>query len=425
VDLNLFFALLGGLLVFAFAANRSVRYTRVPDVVILLLSGVLLGPVLKIVSPDLFRGVAQGFGSLALMLILFEGGLDLKLKEILTHAASGAFLAVSCFLSSSLAVALTCRLILHFGWIDGLLVGAVLGCISSAIALPVLGQLGLRSAVRLTLLVEASLGDALAVLAVGTLLAIAAGGSASAMTIAWGLTSSLLVAVASGIAAGMVWSWFLPLLSEQRFWHVLTFGAVLLLYAGVHSIGGNNMVAVLVFGLTLSNYRNVRNELETAGTAQRNDWFAEVPFRHEGATERTHDFMLTFHGELAFLIRSFFFVLLGMLVDFGGLRRNLALALACLAALLIARVLIVQAGRFAWREVTATEREVMIWLMPRGLITAVLALQVLEARGRSFAFVLDLAFAVILISNLLLLVGAIRAHALASEEPTMATTETA
>src|SRR6266478_3296400 len=109
--------------------------------------------------------------------------------------------------------------------------------------------------------------------------------------------------------------------------------------------------------------------------------------------------MQTFHGELAFLIRTFFFVLLGMLVDFGGLRRNFVLALACFAALLLAGGLVVEAGRLAWRDLLPLEREIMIWLLPRGLITAVLALQVLEARGTAYAFLPDLAFAIILLSN--------------------------
>jgi potassium/hydrogen antiporter len=40
------FALLGGLLVLAFVANRLSRWTRVPDVIVLLATGILLGPVL-------------------------------------------------------------------------------------------------------------------------------------------------------------------------------------------------------------------------------------------------------------------------------------------------------------------------------------------------------------------------------------------
>ena len=126
--------------------------------------------------------------------------------------------------------------------------------------------------------------------------------------------------------------------------------------------------------------------------------------------EHQQNQMLTFHGELAFLLRTFFFVLLGMLVDYAGLRKNVLLALLCFAAIVVARWLAVESGRLAWRSFSALERELMVWFVPRGLITAVLGIEVVEARGTGFAFLPSLAFAVILLTNLILLVGTIRAR---------------
>src|ERR1017187_2789547 len=105
MDVTLFFALLGGLLVLAFVANRLVRFTHVPDVIILMATGVLIGPVLHWVNPNIFRGITQGFGSLALILILFEGGLDLKLREILKHFGVGFFLSLFSYALTVAAVA--------------------------------------------------------------------------------------------------------------------------------------------------------------------------------------------------------------------------------------------------------------------------------------------------------------------------------
>ncbi|MGB2592371.1 MAG: cation:proton antiporter [Candidatus Acidiferrum sp.] len=417
MDLNLFFALLGGLLVLAFLANRLVRFTGVPDVIILMATGVVIGPVLHWINPDVFRGATHGFGSLALILILFEGGLDLKLREILRHFAGGFFLSFFSYVLAALAVALVSRHALHLNWIPSLLVGAVFGCVSSSIVLPVLQQVNLRREVKVTLLVEASFGDALGVLAVTTLLDVAAGGTASAKMAAWALVSSVILAVASGILLGILWSYLLPFLSEERFWHVLTFAAVLLLYSGVHAVHGNDLVSVLVFGLTLSNYPAAQKRIRFLESGGRPDWFTEMPVKTaDGETPtQQHGQMLTFHGELAFLIRTFFFVLLGALVEFGGLRNYAALALGCFAAILVARWFAVQAGRFAWRGFSGQEREVMIWFLPRGLITAVLGIDVVEARGTPFEFLPSLAFAVILITNVALLVGTLRARQLFPE----------
>jgi cell volume regulation protein A len=425
MDLTSFFALLGGLLVLAFLANRLVRFTRVPDVIILMATGVLIGPALHWVNPNSFRGIIDGFGSLALMLILFEGGLDLKLREILRHFGPGFFLSILSYILTSLAIAVACHVALHLHWISALLIGAVLGCISSSIVLPVLQQINLRREVKVTLLVEASFGDAFAVLAVTTLLDIAGGGSTTPRAVAWTLSSSLLLSVCCGILAGMLWSYLLPMLSEERFWHVLTFAAVLLVYSGVHFLKGNELVSVLVFGLTLSNLPAVRKRLhidETTGA----DWFNEVPVKNADGRAPSHsnDQMLTFHGELAFLLRTFFFVLLGLLVDFAGLRKNIALALLSFVAILVARVFAIQAGRLGWREFSSLERELMVWFVPRGLITAVLAIEVLEARGAAFDFLPDLAFAVIVLTNLALLVGTFRGRNLPADSPLSLAQET-
>jgi len=413
MDLNLFFGLLGGLLVLAFVANRLVRFTRVPDVIILMLTGVLIGPVLHWVNPDLFRGATRGFGALALLLILFESGLDLKLRDVVNNLAGGFFLSVVGYAFSMFAVAAVSLRMQQFGWRHALLVGAVLGCVSSSIVLPVLQQVKLRRDVRLTLLVEAALGDAIAVLAVTTLLDIAAGADASAKDIVWSLGSSLVLGVAVGILAGMVWSYLLPFLSDQRFWHVLTFGAVLLVYAGVHLIHGNNLVGVLVFGITLANFPALRRQY--APDESSSLWsFQSAQNRTRGSPDeqQQHLEMHSFHAELAFLIRTFFFVLLGVRLNFQAFRYGAAFAVACFVVLFAARWIAVQSGSFLWKGFSRLEREIMVWFLPRGLITAVLGIQVFDALGAEYRFLPDLTFAVILLTNVVLLVGAIRARRL-------------
>ena len=54
------------------------------------------------------------------------------------------------------------------------------------------------------------------------------------------------------------------------------------------------------------------------------------------------------------------------------------------------------------------ERELMTWIFPRGLITIVLALQVLEAMDTGLAFLSGLPFVAILFTNLLVIIGGIR-----------------
>jgi NhaP-type Na+/H+ or K+/H+ antiporter len=78
--------------------------------------------------------------------------------------------------------------------------------------------------------------------------------------------------------------------------------------------------------------------------------------------------LLTFHSELAFLVRSFFFVLIGAVAQLGVFREHPLMAWT-LGSLFLARWLAIQSSRWAWQGIQAHSRELIFWVMPRGLIT--------------------------------------------------------
>ncbi|HEX5482730.1 MAG TPA: cation:proton antiporter, partial [Terriglobia bacterium] len=249
-----FFAFLGGLLALAFTANRLYRLTRVPDVIVLMMAGLLLGPVLGWVKAAQFQSITHILGTLALILILFEGGLELKLRDTLRHFPGGVFLAIFCYYLSMALVAVVAWKSHYFALGPACMIGAVFGCVSSSIALPVLQQIRVSRPVRLTLLVEASLGDVLGVLTVSVLLVLGPGGFGVTGFVA-GVISKLLISIVLAVVVGIIWARLLPILSEQRFWQVLTFSVVLLLYAAAQAASAGGLIAVLAFGITLANAR--------------------------------------------------------------------------------------------------------------------------------------------------------------------------
>src|ERR1700685_4531772 len=130
MSLPALFGLLGGLLVLAFVANRLFQTTHVPDVVVLMATGVVIGPVLHWVRAEQFHDVTSAFGTLALILILFGGGLELNLRETLQHFPGGVLLAVLAYAGSTALIGAIVKWSLHLPWASALLVGAVLGCTS-------------------------------------------------------------------------------------------------------------------------------------------------------------------------------------------------------------------------------------------------------------------------------------------------------
>jgi cell volume regulation protein A len=404
MNLTVLFGLLGGLLVLAFLANKLFAWTRVPDVVVLIATGIVLGPVLHIARAEQFQAVTHAFGTLALLLILFEGGLDLDVKKTLIHFPGGLVFGILSFVAAVGSVAAVFHYAQRSTWLDAALVGAVLGCTSSSIVLPILQQLQGRDPIKIILLLESTLGDVFAVLTVGVLLDFRSGAVAGRAVLARGVAVQILVAVALAAGLGFAWGRLVSLLSERRFWPVLTFAVVLLLYSGTEALHASGLLAVLGFGLALAN----------------------LPSRSRDTLERQWSFVprtdpkeeiLSFHSELSFLIRTFFFVLIGVVVELSGLRALKYVAASVIAAIYLSRWIAVQTSRWSWRDVTPAERELLLLVHPRGLVTVVLALQVLEATGNSFQFLPTLAFGVIVFTNLLVVLGSVRARKKARTAP--------
>ncbi len=409
LTLTNFFGLLGGLLVLAFVANRFAHRTRVPDVIVLLGCGIVLGPVLHWIDAARFPEVIRGVGTLALILILFAAGLELDLRRALKQFMAGTVLALFSYGLTLASVAYFCIHALRMERMPALLVAGSLACMSGSIILPILDQLNLRRDLKTTLVIEASFGDGLGALGVGVLVGLVGGGAVtthrSGSAILGGVFAlfvfKFVLAFVIAIVAGFLWVRLLPHISDKQFWQVLTFAAVLIVYSITHALGGSDLFAVMVFGATLTSLLDPQNSMQKFG----------FDILSAGQSNLIH----SFHSELAFLVRSFFFVLLGAMIEFSGLRKQLLPSLGILAVFFLARVIAVFCSRIAWRGTSSRERELACLLIPRGLITAVLTLEVVQAMPGKLTFFPALTFALILFTNVLVLVAAIRAKALSLE----------
>lgn len=402
ITLDIFFGLLGGLLVLAYLANRFAFWTRVPDVVVLLSCGIVLGPVLHWFNAAGFPRITRGVGMLALILILFAAGLELDLRHARKQFAAGAVLATLSYGLTMGGVYLFCMHALGMNHMTSLLAGATLACISGSVVLPVLEQMELRPELKTTLVIEASFGDGLGALVVGVLLSSVAGGvtnHTSGSAILGGMMFQFVfrfvLAFVIAALAGFLWARLLPKISSKKFWQVLTFAMVLMVYSGTHALGGSELFAVMVFGATLTSLLGPDSFLR--------EFEAQSIATDEGG--QIH----SFHSELAFLVRSFFFVLLGAMIQFRGLKEQLLPSVEILIVMLVARFASVQASLLVWRGTTWRDRELATMLIPRGLITAVLALEAIQAKPVDLMFFPSLTFALILLTNGLALVATVRA----------------
>ena len=323
MDMAHIFGVPAALLIVA-VANRLSRWTRVPDIIVLLLIGVLLGPLLHVAEPSRLQDMTRILGMLAL--ILFEGGLDLRLNEALRYSPGGLLLALVSFGITVGLIAAVGHGALNMSWMDAALLGSVLGSTSAAVVLPAVQQLDVPGPIKIVLTVESSFGEIIAVLTVGTLIGLS-GDAPLVEGLITGFGHHVLIDVSLGVMAGVAWSRIWPLVADQHFSVALNLGTVLGVFAVGRLAGGSGLLAELVFGLTLAN----------------------MPRTSEMA--RQGERMLAFHSELTFLVRSFFFVLLGMMAELVD-RAYAIPIVAILVAIVVSRWLAVRCTSWAVRDVS-------------------------------------------------------------------------
>jgi cell volume regulation protein A len=392
VTANAFLALLGLLLGVAFLAEAAFARFRLPPALVLIGCGLALGANHG-VPAERFLAVAPHFGALAFLLILFEGGLDLDLDDVTRRLTPGVQLALASF---ALAV-LSTLLVLLFSGVGAraaLTVAVVVAPISGSIVIPLLARLGLDPGTRTLLVLEAALADVLGILALGLVATILTGGGFAALVAAGSLLAALF-AVALGVALGLVWPRTLRRLGEQSYLDALTFGVALTAWGVCGLLGAPGALAALAFGFALANEDSLLR------------LFRLPPTIDEREIRRAASTLHGFVGQLTFLARTYFFVFIGLVVGFRDLPlRRYAEALAVLGLFLVGRGF---ATRWLERRVglfsDATERRLALFVQPRGLVTAVLAIEAahLDLPGHEVA--LGLASLVIVGSNLLLLAG--------------------
>ena len=182
-------------------------HLRLPSILLLLVSGFLLGPVFGLITPNTLLGdTLFPFVSLSVGIILFEGGLTLKLKELPASGPVVSRLISVGALATWIVAGLGARFLLGFDWPLAILIGAILIVTGPTVVGPLLRQIRPKGRAGTILKWEGILIDPVgAVLAVLVFEIIALGGGVSVPGfVLLGVGRSLLVGVALGLLGAAV-----------------------------------------------------------------------------------------------------------------------------------------------------------------------------------------------------------------------------
>lgn len=295
---TLIVALLGATLLVGFGADWLAVRFRVPDALWLIALGLLAGPTLGLISPSSLLLVAPILGTTALLLILFDAGIDLRISLIRPLAGSALLFAIASYAIGAVALFGISDLLLFPGRPTlSLILATSLGCVSGAVIIPLSHRLGLTRGLGSFLQLDGAVEDALAIIAVTTILLWVTPSSPDlALRLTLSLVLPLPVGILTGIAAGLGWLLFLYEWQTRRFAALATLGFVFLVYAATEALGGSGILAAIVFGGVLGNEPIVRRLLRRTR-----------PFKISKDLRRIEQ-------EMGFVLRAFFLFLIGMLV---------------------------------------------------------------------------------------------------------------
>lgn len=375
---------LGTLVFAAHVFSELFSRKRVPDLLLLLIIGIIIGPVFKIVTPEDLGGFGQVFSTLTLVIILFEGGSELSLSNIRTSFKDMIGLTLVSYFLIMIVFGILGHYILQLPWATSFFMSAVLGGAAEAIVIPLTKHLKISENSKATLVLETSFSTVVCfIISLALFNAVKSQQFEIGKTIG-NIISSFVLAGIIGFAGAVFWAIVLQKIRTVKNSTFTTPAFVFIIY-GINSIlGFSGEIAALTFGITLTNIDAVYNSI-----------FKKL-FKNKPNSLNYNERML--FSEMAFLLRTFVFVYIGISIQLNDWK-SILIGLAITLILLILRILSVR-----WTVVrnkdgyTEMEAMYMSCMVSKGLVAAILA-ALLKQAGLPFADeVQNIVYSVILFS---------------------------
>lgn len=371
-----------GLIIFlAHFFSTLFEHTRVPDVLPLVLIGLLIGPISGLASIQHFGQVGPVFANVTLVIILFESGLNIKISDLRPALGRAAFLGLMGFGLSTLMVTASALYLLKLPLESAVVLGTILGGTAASIAIPLLRRLKLNNRTRTILTLESVLGNVLSIVISLALMTAIEHARFHPHVIVGKVLIAFLMASLVGLAFGYLWAHALSHVRTLTNTKFTTPACVCICYGVAEIFGYSGIVAALAFGIVMGNADGLLAERFSIRAlrpiAVNNDERAII-------------------GELVFLLKTFFFVYLGISIEWMGMELLYAGAVIVLWLFIVRPLVILVA--LDPKVTTPNDATVASVMIPRGLASAVLASLAVSRGLPESIIVSNLAYSVILLS---------------------------
>ena len=326
------------------------KKTGIPDIAFLMVLGVVIGPVFGIIQPEAVIEIVPYFAALALIIIMFDGGYNLHIGNVLKTAHFAIVLVILGFAVSVGIVAAFGHYGLGWEWMDSILLGAIVGGSSSIIVFGLVRKLRISDEAKSMLSFESALTDIFATIIAFILFEAILSGQFNLDLLGQTIGRAVAVGLILGFGVGIPWMFFISKLTNAQHNYMLTLGVLFLLFFLANSFGESGALTALVFGLMLGNKKYLVQKLKI-----------KLP-------DNTIDNSL--HRQVTFIVRAFFFVFVGLLASFGQIEYVIFGILAAVA-IYVGRVVITHTALV--KGFSKLDKKVTSVMIPRGLAAAVLA----------------------------------------------------
>jgi cell volume regulation protein A len=330
------------------------RKTDVPSTLWLLLLGLVLGSFITQADKAQFLDVAGFVSVIAIIIILFDGGMQMDIYKLARHAPRGMALMMLGMVFEFIVLT-SIMMFVGFPFLHGLLMAAIVQGTSAAVVIPIITKLRTISEDTRAILAIESVADNFSIVIAFVIMEIMLLAEPSVLTAVNKIISVFSIGLVVGAVAGIVWMWFGRMLVREELSYPVTLGVLMLVYAVVETFGGSGAIACFIFGVMLAN--------------------TEELYRLFGRRSGTSVLIVStkgFHSIITFFVRTFFFVYLGLLVVVGDIS-SYSLGLIIALGILVVKNINVKLVTRGVDSLFKIDRNVMAVMIPRGLAAAVLA----------------------------------------------------
>ena len=347
-----------GLIIFAAHFFTALfERTRIPDVLPLIFIGILIGPLFNILSPDDFGYVGPLLSAVALALMLFEGGSHLTLETLKTSLKDCVVLALMTFILTVLISTGATYYLMGKDLMPALFIGAVLGSISPAVVVPIVRMLNLSENTKSTLVVESAITDVLSIIiALGILKTFLSGHKTIMEFIGTNLIATMAMSLVVGFGGAVIWSTILEKIRKFPNTIFTSLAFIFILYGLSENLGYSGPISVLIFGIILANSKKIPLNIVQKFGADHLIEFTSIE--------------KTLFSEVIFLVKTFFFIFLGMSIQFG---KGKILFFGILLTSLIYGSRLILTRLIISKNTPGNEAAMISFIIPKGLAAAVLA----------------------------------------------------